>query len=151
MCAEAVTHEVGEGDTIRVGALEVAVIETPCHTVGHVCYHVGGEAVFTGDTLFVAGCGNFNTGSPQQMHDAFAKLGALPDDTLLFVGHECKFTRVKRPASCCCLQRACWRQFFESRVKVRHATHATRPSVDGVDSVVLGGVSGVLPLLACVD
>jgi glyoxylase-like metal-dependent hydrolase (beta-lactamase superfamily II) len=100
--AEAVTHEVGEGDTIRVGSLEVAVIETPCHTVGHVCYHVGGEAVFTGDTLFVAGCGNFNTGSPRQMHDAFVKLGALPDDTLLFVGHECKTappTRVSAVAS----------------------------------------------------
>ena len=47
--------------------------------------------MFTGDTLFVAGCGNFNTGSPRQMCDAFAKLGALPDSTLVFVGHECEF------------------------------------------------------------
>lgn len=31
---------------------------------------------------------DFNAGSPQQMHDAFAKLGSLPDDTLLYVGHE---------------------------------------------------------------
>eukprot|EP00038_Savillea_parva_P027504 m.59955 g.59955 ORF g.59955 m.59955 type:complete len:243 (+) comp7926_c0_seq1:330-1058(+) len=86
--AEGVTHEVGEGDTIDVGKLKVSVMETPCHTVGHVTYRIGDTAAFTGDTMFVAGCGNFNSGSPKQMHDAFAKLGALPDGTLLFVGHE---------------------------------------------------------------
>eukprot|EP00036_Acanthoecidae_sp_10tr_P011855 CAMPEP_0182928322 /NCGR_PEP_ID=MMETSP0105_2-20130417/15529_1 /TAXON_ID=81532 ORGANISM="Acanthoeca-like sp., Strain 10tr" /NCGR_SAMPLE_ID=MMETSP0105_2 /ASSEMBLY_ACC=CAM_ASM_000205 /LENGTH=266 /DNA_ID=CAMNT_0025066323 /DNA_START=118 /DNA_END=915 /DNA_ORIENTATION=- len=86
--AEAVTHEVGDGDVISVGKLRIAVLETPCHTKGHVCYYVNDTAVFTGDTLFVAGCGNFNAGSPQQMHDAFAKLNALPGDTLVYVGHE---------------------------------------------------------------
>eukprot|EP00300_Choanocystis_sp_HF-7_P000637 c10530_g1_i1.p2 GENE.c10530_g1_i1~~c10530_g1_i1.p2 ORF type:complete len:127 (+),score=35.03 c10530_g1_i1:486-866(+) len=38
--------------------------------------------------MFVAGCGNFNAGTPEMMHQAFSKLGALPGDTLVYVGHE---------------------------------------------------------------
>eukprot|EP00035_Acanthoeca_spectabilis_P003624 m.94411 g.94411 ORF g.94411 m.94411 type:complete len:172 (+) comp12246_c0_seq1:329-844(+) len=56
--AEGVTKEVGNGDVVDVGKLKISVIETPCHTVGHVCYYVNEKAVFTGDTLFVAGCGS---------------------------------------------------------------------------------------------
>ncbi len=44
--------------------------------------------VFTGDTMFVAGCGNFNAGTPAQMRAAFDKLKALPGDTLVCCGHE---------------------------------------------------------------
>jgi hydroxyacylglutathione hydrolase len=44
--------------------------------------------VFTGDTLFVGGCGNFNSGTPAQMQTALEKLGALPPKTLVYVGHE---------------------------------------------------------------
>lgn len=70
--AEAVTQEVWQGDSVKVGNLNIEVLATPCHTPGHVCYLIpaaDGEppAVFTGDTLFVAGCGHFNTGTPQQM------------------------------------------------------------------------------------
>ncbi|KAH8050735.1 hydroxyacylglutathione hydrolase [Aureococcus anophagefferens] len=61
---------------------------------GHVCFVVDGN-VFTGDTMFVSGCGNFNGGSPRQMLDAFDKLLALPDDTLVWCGHE--YTR----KNCC--------------------------------------------------
>lgn len=41
--AEGVNHEVGEDDVISVGNLNVLVLETPCHTKGHVCYYVDGE------------------------------------------------------------------------------------------------------------
>lgn len=88
---EAVTQEVSEKDCIEVGGLQVKVIETPFHTRGHVCYFVeadGDRAVFTGDTLFVGGCGNINAGNKEQLYKAFAKLGSLPPDTLVYVGHE---------------------------------------------------------------
>ena len=89
--AAAVTREVAEGDRVHVGRLSVSVLSTPCHTAGHVCFYVeseGRRAVFTGDTLFVGGCGNFNAGTPQMMQTAFNKLRALPGDTEVYVGHE---------------------------------------------------------------
>lgn len=44
--------------------------------------------VFTGDTLFIAGCGRFFEGNGAQMHAALSYLGTLPDDTVTYVGHE---------------------------------------------------------------
>ena len=90
--AKAVTKEVADGDAIELGNLKVSVLFTPCHTPGHVCYYVVGESgpgvVFTGDTLFIGGCGNFNTGTPKQMFEAFQKLSKLPAETLVCCGHE---------------------------------------------------------------
>jgi len=86
--AEAVDEEVGQGDSFTVGELQVDVLFTPCHTPGHVCYIVDGTDVFTGDTLFVGGCGNFNAGTPAMMAEAFNKLGQLPPTTRAWVGHE---------------------------------------------------------------
>lgn len=69
--AAAVTREVGDGDSVMVGGLKVDVLFTPCHTPGHVTYVAenpeGPKCVFTGDTLFVAGCGNFFSGTPAQV------------------------------------------------------------------------------------
>lgn len=45
-------------------------------------------AVFTGDTLFIAGCGVFFEGTGAEMHAAFERLAALPDATVTYVGHE---------------------------------------------------------------
>jgi len=45
-------------------------------------------AVFTGDTLFIAGCGIFFEGTGAEMHAAFERLAALPDATVTYVGHE---------------------------------------------------------------
>merc|ERR1711894_643164 len=69
---------------------------TPCHTSGHICYYVtskgdseNDKAVFTGDTLFIGGCGRFFEGSPEQMNTALNEiLGSLPDDTNVYCGHE---------------------------------------------------------------
>eukprot|EP00040_Diaphanoeca_grandis_P002625 m.22264 g.22264 ORF g.22264 m.22264 type:complete len:271 (-) comp13756_c0_seq1:415-1227(-) len=95
-------QEVSEGDTIKIGSINITVMETPCHTQGHVCFYAnpgtGAEedcAVFTGDTMFVAGCGNFNAGTPQQMFAAFKKLGALPPSTKVYVGHEYTVNNLK--------------------------------------------------------
>ncbi len=86
-----VTKEVGEGDSISVGRVSIRVLFTPCHTAGHVCYlatwpAVASQALFTGDTMFVAGCGNFNNGTPQQMYDALInKISRLPEETKVAV------------------------------------------------------------------
>lgn len=67
---------------------------TPCHTKGHICYYVtdangGSKAVFTGDTLFLGGCGRFFEGDGAQMNEALnVKLAQLPDETKVYCGHE---------------------------------------------------------------
>lgn len=40
------------------------------------------------DTLFLAGCGRFFEGTPEEMHTALTHLGKLPDDTVVYNGHE---------------------------------------------------------------
>lgn len=86
------THRVKQDDTFEVGQLRVRCLSTPCHTTSHICYYVESaddRAVFTGDTLFLAGCGRFFEGTPQQMQDALiGQLATLPDDTLVYCGHE---------------------------------------------------------------
>jgi len=89
----ALTHEVKDGDKFKIGEIDVECMFTPCHTTGHICYYLkdpkGKSAVFTGDTLFVAGCGRFFEGTPEQMYTALVeKLANLPDNTLVFCGHE---------------------------------------------------------------
>lgn len=86
------TNPVGQDDTLEIGNLKVRCISTPCHTTSHICYYIEtpeDKVVFTGDTLFLAGCGRFFEGTPQQMYDALiTKLSALPDDTKVYCGHE---------------------------------------------------------------
>lgn len=83
------THPVDDGDTVEVGALRGRVIGIPAHTNGHVAYHFPQlNAVFTGDTLFIAGCGRVFEGKAQTMVESLAKLAALPDGTQVYCGHE---------------------------------------------------------------
>eukprot|EP00899_Mesostigma_viride_P025367 jgi/Mesvir1/6014/Mv24162-RA.1 len=93
----ACTKPVQHGDTFTLASsLEVTCLHTPCHTGGHICYYVTDKrtpnepgAVFTGDTLFVAGCGRFFEGSPADMDHALnGVLAKLPPDTLVYCGHE---------------------------------------------------------------
>lgn len=90
---DALTNKVNHADKFKIGNLNVECLHTPCHTSGHICYHVVGpdndSAVFTGDTLFLGGCGRFFEGTPEQMYNALIKtISALPDETKVFCGHE---------------------------------------------------------------
>ena len=88
------TRKVTDGEIIQVGGLEVRCIHTPAHTNGHMSYMAtdpstpAASAIFTGDALFVGGCGRFFEGGPEQMLAGAAKIGALPPATMLFCGHE---------------------------------------------------------------
>ena len=84
------THGVDEGATLEVGRQTARVLFIPSHTMGHVAYVFdGARAVFTGDMLFAAGCGRLFEGNAEMMYDALCvKLAALPDDYLVYCGHE---------------------------------------------------------------
>jgi hydroxyacylglutathione hydrolase len=84
------THGVDEGDTVSVGEHTARVLFIPSHTMGHIAYVFDeAGAVFSGDMLFAGGCGRLFEGDAQMMYTALCeKLSALPDDTLVYCGHE---------------------------------------------------------------
>jgi len=87
----AMTRGVDAGDTVRAGDVEARCVHIPGHTLGAVAYFVdrpGERAVFTGDTLFCAGCGRLFEGTPAQMHASLGRLLELPGDTRVCCGHE---------------------------------------------------------------
>ena len=87
----AFSRGVDTGDVLRAGGIEARCIHIPGHTLGAVAYFVeqdGERAVFTGDTLFCAGCGRLFEGTPAQMHDSLSRLRELPADTRVYCGHE---------------------------------------------------------------
>ncbi len=87
---------VAQGDVVKVGSLLARVLETPGHTLDHVVYVFDDDkVVFTGDTLFSLGCGRLFEGSYPIMWDSLLKLRALPDDMLMYCGHEYTAANVK--------------------------------------------------------
>ncbi|XP_022986362.1 hydroxyacylglutathione hydrolase cytoplasmic [Cucurbita pepo subsp. pepo] len=89
------TDAVENGDKITLGAdVVILSLHTPCHTKGHISYYVSSKegedpAVFTGDTLFIAGCGKFFEGTAEQMYQSLCvTLGSLPKQTRVYCGHE---------------------------------------------------------------
>lgn len=62
-------------------------LHIPGHTLEHIAYY-GDGVLFCGDTLFTGGCGRVFEGTPQQMCDSLDKIMQLPDDTLIYCGHE---------------------------------------------------------------
>ncbi|MEE6497907.1 hypothetical protein FKM82_002925 [Ascaphus truei] len=98
----ALTQKVSHLTTFQVGSLHVKCLFTPCHTSGHICYFVTKPnsseppAVFTGDTLFVAGCGKFFEGTAEEMYKALIEiLGRLPPETRVYCGHEYTVNNLK--------------------------------------------------------
>jgi hydroxyacylglutathione hydrolase len=77
------------GDKVDIGGVEVQLMHTPGHTPGSQCFLVDNRVV-SGDTLFIDACGrvDFPGGNPEQMYESLTqKLMALPDDMILFPGH----------------------------------------------------------------
>lgn len=67
---------VADGDTVRVGAIEIEVVHTPGHSPGSVTYDIGGKALLTGDTLFHDTVGRVELGAVAGLDDADAKANA---------------------------------------------------------------------------
>lgn len=87
MCADLL---VTDGVWLQVGDIEIEVRHTPGHTSGCVSYVVG-DRVFTGDALFIGGCGrtDFQQGDAGTLYDSITgKLFTLPPDTLVYPGHD---------------------------------------------------------------
>jgi hydroxyacylglutathione hydrolase len=79
-----------EGDQVFLGEEVCAsILHNPGHTSGAISYFLPADGVvFTGDTLFGAGCGRLFEGTAEQMHTSLTKLAALPPATRVYCGHE---------------------------------------------------------------
>jgi len=78
---------------LQIAKTNIQIIPTPGHTQDSVCYYVQPSknqdgVLFTGDTLFIGGCGRPIECDAQAMWISFQKIAALPDDTLVYPGHD---------------------------------------------------------------
>lgn len=87
--AKCADSHVKDGDVIRVGALELRVMATPGHTDDSVSY-VMSDRVFTGDALLIRSAGrtDFQNGDAGALYDSLQRLFALPEQTLVYPGHD---------------------------------------------------------------
>lgn len=91
---EGLTHGLHDGDVFALLGFEITTLHVPGHTLGAVAYVVRGShgetpVVFTGDTLFIGGCGRMFEGTPEVMQRSLcAVLAALPPETEVYCGHE---------------------------------------------------------------
>jgi sulfur dioxygenase len=87
LCADLL---VTDGVLLQVGDIELEIRHTPGHTGGCISL-VMADRVFTGDSLFINGCGrtDFQQGDAGQLYDSIQqKLFSLPGDTLVYPGHD---------------------------------------------------------------
>lgn len=82
------TGAAAHGDRISLGDMDFRALHVPGHTLDAVTWVVD-DAAFTGDTLFLAGCGRLFEGTAAGMvASLYEVLGALPDATRVYPGHE---------------------------------------------------------------
>ncbi|MFC1769099.1 MBL fold metallo-hydrolase [Nanoarchaeota archaeon] len=81
--------KVGGGDEIKFGESVIKIISTPGHSPGSICLLIDGN-LFTGDTVFVGGCGrtDLEGSDPEEMRKSIEKIKELPDDTVIYPGHD---------------------------------------------------------------
>ena len=87
-----VTQTLRDGESLHFGALSLRAIATPGHTIESFSFAME-DRVFTGDTLLIRGTGrtDFQNGDAYAQYESlFHKLLKLPDETLVYPGHDYK-------------------------------------------------------------
>lgn len=89
----ALTKPVHPGDRVVIDAIDLDVIGAAAHTRGHVMFYTAADTsrapiLFSGDALFVAGCGRFFEGDADDMYALLETLLELDPVTEVYCGHE---------------------------------------------------------------
>ena len=82
-------HALEDAEQLTSGQTQITCLLTPGHTAGSMCYLLS-ESLFTGDTLFIEGCGMCNTfgGSPTQMFASIQQLKrTIGPQVCIYPGH----------------------------------------------------------------
>lgn len=93
---------VTQGSTVEALGLAFEVLHVPGHTLGHIMYYCADQdtpLLFSGDTLFAAGCGRLFEGTPAMMHDSLGKTAAMPDSTQVYCAHEYTLSNLRFAAA----------------------------------------------------
>ena len=84
-------HLFADGDTFKIGTIDVTVMHVPGHTPADIAYVIG-DAVFVGDTMFMPDYGSaradFPGGDARKLYRSMRRLLSLPDTTRLFMCHD---------------------------------------------------------------
>jgi sulfur dioxygenase len=89
---DVVSMRVSDGDRLQIDGLELEVLYTPGHTDDSCSFSLA-DRVFTGDTLLIRGTGrtDFQNGDPRAQYESiFGRLLKLPEETLVYPGHDYK-------------------------------------------------------------
>lgn len=122
---------LSDGDEYALGDQVAQAFDVPGHTRGHIAlWFAQSHALFSGDTLFLMGCGRLFEGTPDQMWNSLSKLRALPPETRVYCGHEytlanARFAVTVEPANEALAAR------FTRVEALRSAGHATIPGTIG--------------------
>ena len=89
----ALDHRLADSQTLDLGDITTRAIATPGHTRSSLCYFLespreGPPIVWTGDTLFIGGCGRLLECDAETMWQSLQRLRQLPDETLVYPGHD---------------------------------------------------------------
>lgn len=88
---DVVSMRIGDGDRLGIEGVWLDVLYTPGHTDDSYSFVMAGRA-FTGDTLLIRGTGrtDFQGGDARAQYESLQRLLRLPDETLVFPGHDYK-------------------------------------------------------------
>jgi hydroxyacylglutathione hydrolase len=77
-----------DGEQVKLGTITLQIIATPGHTADSICI-LAEKKLFTGDTIFVGDVGiTSSTAEAQAEFASLKKLLQLPDDIVIFPGHD---------------------------------------------------------------
>lgn len=83
------TRVVEPGQSFTFAGREVQVFAADGHTLGHIAYYIeSSQALFSADSLMALGCGRLFEGTPDQMWQTLSRFMTLPEDTVVYSGHE---------------------------------------------------------------
>jgi len=87
------TLSVNNNDIFNCIGFKIKVLEIPGHTNNHIAFYILNESnnyniLFSGDTLFGAGCGRLLEGTATEMFQSLRKLNSLPENTKIYCAHE---------------------------------------------------------------
>lgn len=145
-----------DGQTIAFGSVVLRALATPGHTKESMCYYLDQEALFTGDTLFVAGVGrpDLHAGDKEtkqrarMLYRSIERLKSLPGSTLVFPGHTSQPIPFDRQPICATLEEISSQFTARSRSEEEFADRIVRaipPTPPNYERITALNELGVLP------